>query len=301
MNVIITGGRGFVGSWLQQEFSQAWPQARVESWDLPQVDITKPETYESKLTALLPDWIVHLAAIASVPAANKNPQLVEQVNVGGTEQLLSAVQRLKLPTKVLFTSTADIYGKAVHTAAGKPLLELPLAEARPSNPYAQSKYKAEQLIEEQFKDFVLRVRPFPHIGPGQGVGFVTADFASQIAAIEKGNQAAVLKVGNLSAERDFTDVRDVVRAYRLLMEQGKTGEVYHVASGVGTSIQNILDQLLSEASVDISVEEDKEKMRAADTPVLVGNAQKLRDLTGWQPEITLQQSLQEILDWWRAR
>ena len=157
----------------------------------------------------------------------------------------------------------------------------------------------EKLIEERFLKNTLRVRPFPHIGPGQALGFVTADFASQIARIEKGEQEPVMQVGNLKAKRDFVDVRDVVQAYRLLMQSGKLGEVYHVASGKAVSIQFVLDELLKLSKVDIKVEQDPERMRPADIPVLVGDAGKLKKETGWQTTISLEQSLKDILNYWR--
>jgi len=157
----------------------------------------------------------------------------------------------------------------------------------------------EQMIVDDFNDIVIRARPFPHIGPGQGRGFVTADFASQIAAIERGDQALTLQVGNLTAVRDFTDVRDVVRAYALLLERGKLGEVYHVASGQGVSVQSILDQLLAHSVIKIEVTQDQARMRPSEIPVLVGDATKLREVTSWQPEIELERSLKDILDFWR--
>jgi GDP-4-dehydro-6-deoxy-D-mannose reductase len=157
----------------------------------------------------------------------------------------------------------------------------------------------EELIEKRFLKNTLRVRPFPHIGPGQALGFVTADFASQIAAIEKGEQDSVMKVGNLEAKRDFTDVRDVVRAYRLLLQDGELGEVYNVASGKATSIQFVLDELLKLSKVKIKVERDPERMRPSDIPVLVGDANKLKETTGWEPTINLERSLEDILNYWR--
>lgn len=297
MKVVITGGGGFVGRYLVDELMEAWPEAVVEIWDLPEVDITKRETYEEQLVDRDIDWIVHLAAVSSVPAGLKDPEAAFAVNTAATEELLFAVKETTPDTKVFVASTSDIYGQGSDT----PLPELPLSKATPSNPYAKSKWEMEHMIEEKFNDRVLRVRPFPHIGPGQKQGFVTADFASQIAAIEKGNQDPVMKVGNLEASRDFTDVRDVVRAYRLLLEKGELGQVYHVASGTAVTIQWVLDTLLSYSTTSISVEQDSERMRPSDVPVLVGDASKLSDATGWKPDIELTQTLQDILEWWREQ
>lgn len=294
--VVITGGNGFVGQHLARELESHWKGVKVISWDLPEIDITKPETYRAELQRLQPAWIVHLAAISSVVKAGENPGLTQRVNVEAAQQLLEAVAETSSTTRVFVTSSADIYGSVSPT----PLPEQPLSVARPRNAYGASKLAMEEMIEERFSDRCLRVRPFPHIGPGQGKGFVTADFASQIAAIEKGQQEPVLMVGNLEAQRDFTDVRDVVRAYRLLMEQGKLGDVYHVASGQAVTIQAVLDALLKLSEVTIDVQQDAARMRPSDIPVLVGDASKLTQLTGWQPSIPLAQSLQDVLDWWRA-
>ncbi len=292
--IVITGGKGFVGQHLQRELQEAWPEKEIVLWDLPEVDITKPETYENSLRTMKPEWVIHLAAVSAVGSAESDPELAMSVNVDATEGLL---QRVPDGTRVLAVSSSEIYGLVSST----PLPELSLGEAAPKSLYGKTKLEMEKMIEKRFNPFVVRVRPFPHIGPGQGVGFVTADFASQIASIEVGRQDPVIRVGNLEAERDFTDVRDVVRAYRLLMEKGDPGEVYHVASGAPVSIQSILDQLLSLSEADITVEQDETRMRPSDNPVSAGDASKLREATGWQPTISLSQSLQDILDDWRRR
>lgn len=323
--IVITGGCGFVGRHLAAELRRAWPAARVVVWDqqvgeLPRgvtgavIDITEPGSYREQLAALAPAWIAHLAAVPSAGQARLDESRAWRVNVAGTRHLLEAVAALSPSTRVLAVSTADIYGQGSSTS----LSELPLAAAQPMNPYAESKWEMERVIEESFADRVLRVRPFPHVGPGQALGYVTADFASQVAAIEAGRQARVIRVGNLEAARDFTDVRDVVRAYRLLMECGMFGSactadehargtcgVYHVASGRAVRIQDVLDQLLAFAMVPIAVEQDPVRLRPADTAALVGDASKLHqaaaDLGGWRPRISLEQSLRDILAWWRQR
>lgn len=291
--VIITGGSGFVGRWLQQELGEY----DLTIWDYEQgIDITDPATYEASLKETQSDWLVHLAAVTTAGEARQDPAKAGKTNTEAVEVLLQKIKELSPQTKVLAVSSADIYG----SGSLSPIPELSLEEAHPANPYAQSKWDMEKLIEQKFNDFVIRVRPFPHIGPGQRQGFVTADFASQIARIEKGS-SPILKVGNLEAQRDFTDVRDVVRAYRLLLEKGKTGEVYHVASGKAVAIQDVLDQLLSLSTAKISVEQDPTKMRPSDTPILVGDASKLKNLTGWEATIPLQQSLKDVLNYWREK
>lgn len=305
MKVIITGANGFVGRHLIAELQSVGYE--VAAWDrscdgLPPgvenvcVDITKPKTYQASLSEIQPDWIIHLAAFSNVGESFKQPELVREINVEGTRKLLENARALSPKTKVLAVSSADIYGKGSTT----PLPELNFEETLPMNPYAASKLEMERLVVERFNDFVIRVRPFPHIGPGQKLGFVTADFASQVAAVEKSG-GGLVRVGNLEAQRDFTDVRDVVRAYRLLLEKGRVGEVYHVASGKLVSIREILDRLLKLSATKISVVPDPNKQRPSDVPALVGDASKLKEATGWQPQIALDQSLADILSWWRQR
>lgn len=305
-SVLITGAGGFVGGHLITELQNAWVGGKIIGLDTAidamfaaaigyVSDISKPETYISILEKEKPDWIVHLAAVSSVGFSIEHPDITRTVNVVGTETLLRHVKELSPATKVLVVSSADIYG---HVDA-KPVIELPLSDCHPTNPYAQSKLEMEQIVEGQYADMCIRVRPFPHIGPNQKQGFVTSDFASQIAAIEQERQEPVLSVGNLTAIRDFTDVRDVVRAYRLLMEQGELGQVYNVASGKGTSIQTILDKLLAQSTVQIRVKQDASRMRPSDNPVIIGNAELITNKTGWKAEVPLGQSLRDILAYWR--
>ncbi len=314
--VVITGGGGFVGKWLIEELKREWLGARLVVWDrvtVPnsqvktvEVDIVEPGSYKESLRKEQPVWVVHLAAVSGVRQAEENAGLARRVNVEGTRKLLEEIRSLSPNTKVLVASSADIYGLASST----PLPELSLDEARPANEYARSKWEMEKMIEEGFNDRVLRVRPFPHIGPGQSKGFVAADFASQIAAIEKDKLAfaegsgrvrrkPVIKVGNLEARRDFTDVRDVVRAYRLLMEKGEMGSVYNIASGRARSIREILDVLLDLSEVEIGVETDKSLLRPLDVPILVGDAGKLKEETGWELKISFDRALREVIDFWR--
>ncbi|HBE90445.1 MAG: hypothetical protein A3G57_02750 [Candidatus Andersenbacteria bacterium RIFCSPLOWO2_12_FULL_45_8] len=331
--IVITGGNGFVGKHLVKELANEWPEAKLVVWDrtingLPEgvqgteVDITKPESYRLKLAEGQPKWIVHLAAIAPIPVAMKDPGLTRRVNVDATRDLLQLVREAAGDTRVLAISSSDIYGSTtfapsslIQSAMARnrsgvlsaeelgekstPLPELGLDEAKPTNPYAASKLAMEEIIERDFNDLVIRARPFPHIGPGQGRGFVTADFASQIAAAERGLQRPVIRVGNLDTRRDFTDVRDVVRAYRLLMEKGQMGEVYHVASEKAVQIREVLDKLVSMVNIKLEIVQDQEKVRKSDAKVLAGSAKKLRDRTGWEAKISLDRSLGDILSYWR--
>lgn len=304
--VVITGGNGFVGRYLVDEL-KAWAD-KIIVWDKNltdisadiegvEVDITKPQTYQQSIIEVQPDWVVHLAGIASVPYAMAHPDEVRQVNVEGARMLLETIKQYSPASAVLVVSSADIYGQS----SSVPTPELPLTECQPGNAYAKSKWEMERVIEQSFLHNVMRVRPYPHIGPGQQLGFVVADFASQITAIEAGKQKPIIKVGNLTTQRDFTDVRDVVRAYRLLMEKGMLGEVYNVASGKPVQIQTILNTLLNLTKVNITIEQDPRKVRPVDTSIVVGNADKLKQSTGWQVEISLEKSLRDILNYWRSR
>lgn len=305
--IIITGGAGFVGRHLIAELSSSG-FSRIVVFDksvdnLPEgitghaSDITNSDTYRDVLREVRPAWIIHLAAVSSVGFSLSHKDLTRTVNVFATEQLLKEALALNPETKFLVISSADIYGRVGAT----PLAELPLSLAHPTNPYGESKLEMEQIIERSYNAHCIRVRPFPHIGPGQNTGFVSSDFASQIAAIETGKQAPEILVGNLEATRDFTDVRDVVRAYRLLLEKGQLGEVYHVASGQAHSIQFMLDTLLSMSSAVINIKQDPARMRPSDNPVLIGAIDKITKATGWKPSIPLETSLKDILQDWRSR
>lgn len=296
--VVITGGSGFVGQYLQSELQASWSDAALTVFDLPEIDITKPATFSEKISELQPDWVVHLAALAKVGDSVGQEERYNAVNVGGTEILLETIQKQSPATKTLVVSSADVYGKAGFS--GEPVAELSPGQCQPQNPYAESKLAMEKMVAEKFLDNTIVVRPFPHIGPKQQEGFVTADFAKQVAELEK-KGGGEISVGNLGAKRDFTDVRDVVCAYRLLMEQGKLGETYNIASGKAVAVQEILNKFLSLSSAQIEVKQDPERMRPSDIPVLVGDASKLKEATSWQSEISLDQSLQEVLAYWRAQ
>lgn len=305
--VIITGGGGFVGRHLIAELQSSKAFSRIVVFDRHvgdvgpgiesyEVDITDIESKKDLIQDIQPAWVIHLAAIAGVGFSIEHPELTRTINVFGTKALLDTVLSISPATKFLMISSADIYG----AVSSDPISELPLSSAHPRNPYAESKLEMEEMIERDYAEQCIRVRPFPHIGPGQQKGFVVADFASQIAAIEAGKQEAVIGVGNLTAQRDFTDVRDVVRAYRLLMEHGELGGVYHVASSNARSIQSVLDSLLALSAQSITVQQDPARMRPSDTPVVVGNADKLKAATGWSPSIPFDQSIRDILDYWRS-
>lgn len=312
--VVITGAEGFVGQHLVRELQREWPEVKLVTWDLMAVedndwnktiesvtvDITNPDSYIDSVKQWQPEWIIHLAALASVGDSFKRNDQYMRVNVEGTRQLLEVIEEESPSTRVLIVSSADVYGLAAKEA-GCPLPELTISECRPVNPYATSKLEMEKIIAEKYREKCIVVRPFPHIGPGQGRGFVTADFASQIAAIEGGQNESVIRVGSLEVERDFTDVRDVVKAYRLLIKSGELGQTYNISSGKAVAIKQILDGLLALSSVEISVQQDPGLVRPIEIPSIAGDYQRLAKAVGWRAAIKLEQTLQDIMDDWRAR
>ncbi|MFN2220502.1 MAG: GDP-mannose 4,6-dehydratase, partial [Anaerolineae bacterium] len=245
-----------------------------------------------------PDAIFHLAAQPLVSASRRNPWGTLETNIRMQLSLLEGVAQVKPDCRVLVVGSSEEYGQVAPE-------DLPVDEdtpLRPLNAYALSKV-AQDLMGLQYhlvdKLHVVRVRPFNHIGPRQRLGFVAADFASQIAAAELGLQPPAIAVGNLDAQRDFSDVRDVVQAYAALITEGVPGEVYNVGAGESHSIQEILDTLLAMSRVPIEVRQDPDRMRPSETPDIVCDATRIRELCGWQATIPFRQSLQDVLDFWR--
>lgn len=310
MRVFVTGATGFAGSHLVDDllaqgdrvFGLVYmaDERRYLSQDPKFTAIEGDLSDRASLTAAIaearPDLIYHLAGWALTAASWENPARAFAINTGGTANLLDAAVAFGRPRVVAVTS-AEIYGVV------KPD-ELPITEASepdPHHPYGVSKWAAGRLIPLYWERYglpVIEARPFNHIGPRQALGFVVPDFASQLAAIKLGQQEATMSVGNLSAERDFTDVRDVVRAYRALGEAGQPGSTYIIASGQPVPIHYLLNTLMEMAEVGVAVRYDPERMRPSDTPVLYGSYARLREDTGWEPRIHLRDSLADTLNYW---
>ncbi|MCC7446160.1 MAG: GDP-mannose 4,6-dehydratase [Anaerolineae bacterium] len=313
MKILVTGAGGFVGGHLLTYLNN---QSKGELYgtlgqdverrpalvalcpNLWTLDLRDPAPIRDILAAVRPDQIFHLAGQAYVPRSFEDPWDTLETNIRGTLNVLQAVRDLALPARVLVVGSAEVYG------AVKPEY-LPLNEdspLAPTSPYSVSKVGQDMLALQYtlaHQVFTVRTRPFNHIGPGQNNRFAVPNWASQIAEAEVGRRDPVVYVGNLSAARDFTDVRDVVRAYAMALDNGKSGEVYNVCSGQAYTMQSIMDRLVSLSRIPIEVRIDPERFRAVEIPVLKGSFRRLHEQTGWEPQIPIDQSLRDVLDEWR--
>ncbi len=310
MRWLVTGAGGFVGGHLvgrlraegvREVFGLVRPGSApaAPAYEAVEADVLDSTAMIRAVRALRPDRIVHLAAQSSARDSWQDPEDTLRTNLFGLLHLLEAVREAGLTPRILVVGSAEEYG-AVAEAAPIPE-ETPL---RPASPYAVSKV-AQGYLALQYAVahglHVVRTRTFNHTGPGRGSGFAEGSFARQIAEIEAARRAPTIAVGNLDAVRDFTDVRDVVRAYLRVLEAGEAGEVYNVASGRGHRIAEVLEVLIAHSPARVEVRSDASLMRPADTPYLVGDAGRLRKATGWEPEIPFEQTLGELLQHWREQ
>ena len=307
MDALVIGAGGFVGSYLIQELNQkslhigatVLPREHVRAGncDVFTLDIMQESEIRNLLRTHRPKYIYHLAAQSSVANSWKNPELTIDVNIKGVLHLLEAVRSIEeYYPKILLVGSGEEYGYLKNGIC-------PVSEEtalHPGNPYAVTKACQNMLGTVYAKAYgmgIVMVRAFNHIGIGQSPTFVASDFALQIAEIEAGFRAPVIQVGNLSAKRDFSDVRDVVRAYVMLMEKGCSGETYNVGSGHAVAIQELLDILLELSSESIVIEQNPDRMRPSDVPVIEADISKLRQDTGWKPEYSLQETLETMLNY----
>lgn len=295
MKALVTGAAGFVGRHLVSHLESAGD--KVTGIDREHgIDLLDSDAVRAAIHAAEPDAVYHLGGWSDVGASWREPRAAFRVNAEGTLNVLEAC-RAAAVTRVLIVSSADVYGRVS-------LGELPLSEEspfRPVTPYAASKIAADELGLQAWLGYelaVVRARAFNHLGPGQTNRFVCPALAERIALNElEGGE--VVPVGNLTPRRDFTDVRDVVRAYRLMIEHGDPGEAYNVCSGEDIAISELADRLIALARCPMRLESDPDLQRPVDVPVLRGDYTKLHKATGWDPQITLDETLSDVLDEWR--
>ncbi len=311
MIVLITGAEGFAGGHLAQFLRAQVPELELYGTVRPSqvapvlpdgllshaisVDLRDAAAVRDVIETVRPDYIFHLAAQAFVLRSFEDPWETLENNIRSELNLFLALIALDLRPRVLVVSSAEVYGSV-------PVEQLPITEEHPFapvNPYSVSKVAQDMLAFQYFRSHnlpVLRVRPFNHIGPGQSTQFAVSAFAMQIARIEASLQPPVIQVGDLSPERDFTDVRDVVAAYHAVATRGTPGAVYNVCSGRSYSIASVLDALLGLSTISVEIQVDPARLRPVDNPIVVGSAARLYADTGWRPAIPFEQSLRDVLD-----
>jgi len=317
MKVLITGITGFAGSHLAEYILARQPRVKVcglirwrsrmdnilairDKVELCEGDIKDIVSLQKCLAEIRPDYVFHLAAQSFVPASWRLPAETFAINAIGQVNLFEALLGLKLNPKIQVAGSSEEYG---HVNSD----EVPMKETnplRPLSPYAVSKVAQDLLGYQYFQSYglpIVRTRGFNHTGPRRGEVFVTSTFAKQIAEVETKKREPVIHVGNLEAKRDFTDVRDIVRAYWLSLEKGQPGEVYNIGTGRAITMKEVLDRLLALSKVKVRVEVDPARLRPSDVPILEPDCSKFVKLTGWKPEIPFDQTLRDLLDYWRER
>lgn len=311
MKALVIGGGGFVGPYLVRHLTNDLgyevtvtkmenETLVMDNVKIRNLDILDIEQIVELLEEEKADYLFHLAAQSSVAYSWKNPSLTIDVNIKGCVNLLDAIRRIDKKPRVLLIGSGEEYG---HIRAD----ECPIIEdntVRPGNIYAATK-ACQNMLGKIYSDAygldIMMVRAFNHIGPNQTPTFVVADFCKQVADIEKGRQEPVIYVGNLSARRDFTDVRDVVKAYAKLVKEGRRGETYNVGTGKAIAIQDILNKIVSMSDKDIEVKVDENKLRPVDVPIIEPDISRIKREVGWEPLIPLEQTLRETLEYWREQ
>ena len=295
MRALVTGADGFVGRWLTRHLEAEGDEVHQlhghrESPDATVIDLRDAVAVAAEVRVVQPGAVYHLAAVAFGPDAAGDVRRAIDVNVGGTANLLEACASLVHPPTVLVVSSAELYA----AVDGRPITESDAV--LPANVYGATKLAQEAVALAYHRAGlpVVIVRPFNHIGPGQRPDFVVPSFARQLARIVGGLQEPEVSVGNLAAIRDFSDVRDVVRAYRLLVQGAVVGRPLNVASGRGTRLRDLLDSLIKISGVEAAVRVDPVRLRPVDVPSVIGDATALTDLTGWRPQFSLSESLQAV-------
>lgn len=309
MRALIIGGAGFVGYYLINhlindcKWTVAATKLNSEKIDndnitIYNLDILDKQAITTVLNEFRPDYIFHLAAQSSVSLSWKNPSLTIDVNIKGSVNVLDGIRDLDYNPRILLIGSGEEYGYISPD-------EIPIIEEnnlRPGNIYAATK-ACQSMIGKIYADAyhmdIIMVRAFNHIGPKQSPLFVVSDFCKQVAEIEKGLKLPVINVGNLNAKRDFTDVRDVVRAYSLIIQKGLSGETYNVGSGKSIAIKDLLDMIILQSFTKINIESDQDKLRPVDIPVIEANTDKIHNITHWSPKYLLDSTIKDTLNYWR--
>ncbi len=307
---LIIGGAGFVGKYLAEYLTEQCGyqvcSTKMKNEEIPGADyevvdmnLLVKEEMEQVMKDHAPDYIFHLAAQSSVAVSWSNPQLTVDVNIKGTLVLLDILKEMEYKGRVLLIGSGEEYGRIRPD-------EVPIVEdtvLRPGNIYAATKSCQNMIAGIYAKAYDLNlvmVRAFNHVGPRQSPQFVVSDFCKQVVEAEKGLREPVIHVGNLKAERDFTDVRDVVAAYECLVRQGKSGETYNVGSGTAYPIEEILNKIIEISGQKIEIQVEKERLRPIDVPIIVADITKITEHTDWRQTISLEQTLRDTLDYWRG-
>lgn len=313
MRALITGVAGFVGGHLAEAIQaetdwQVWGSI-LEEADRAFVvanvaalltDLRNPPAVRELIDRARPEVVFHLAGQAYVPQSWADPWDTYETNIRSQLNLLEAISAAGLTPRIIAVASNEVYGLVRET-------DLPIDEdtpLRPNSPYGVSKVAQDFMGLQYWLDRqlpVIRVRPFNHIGPRQSDRFVAPSFARQIVEIERGLKPPVLKLGNMAAQRDFTDVRDMCRAYLACAQRGEPGETYNIGSGRARSVRELLDRMLAASPIDIAEETDAAKLRPSDVPISVCDPAKFKRQTGWEPRIPFEQTCLDILNDWRQR
>lgn len=312
---LITGITGFAGSHLAElllkenfeVYGTTRPRSRTDNIDsiknqlnLCDADMMDSHNLYSVIVKIKPAYIFHLAAQSFVQTSWASPATTMEMNILGSVHLFEAIRRAEIDPVIQIACSSEEYGLVYPH-------EIPIKETnplRPQSPYAVSKVAMDYLgyqYHQSYKMKIIRTRGFNHTGPRRGEVFVTSSFAKQIAEIEKGKKEPLIEVGNLEAKRDWTDVRDMVRAYLLAVQKGEPGEVYNLCSQKAIKVKDMLDLLLKFSKVKVEIKQDSARLRPSDVPILLGDAGKFMAKTGWQPEIPFEKTMEDLLNYWRER